>query len=184
MIANGEKFDDRQEYSYARELYGQRRYEEAIIKFEEFIQKYKDNWKIRQKFLYQSTILLADSYKATEEYDKMLDVLFNMIKYEIPTSECCCKIGDAFLKKKQNENAIYWYLQAIRNEQYNKAEGSVNKDFSSFFPYINLGVCYFRMGNIELAQYYNELAGKLKPDNQNYLGNKRVYGKEAEKKKQ
>lgn len=168
------ELDDRQEYCYAKELYFLKRYEEAIVQYEEFLRKYIKEYKLKRSYLYPTLLELADCYKLMGEDEKRLETLFIILKNEVPGSECCCKIGEVFLEKKDYNTAIFWFQQAIQNKKDVKQNGDANIDYNEFFPYINLCVCYYWIGNIELSRKYNELAGRLKPNDETYLFNKKI----------
>lgn len=174
MKADGIEFDDRQEYCYAKELYCLRRYEEAIIQYEQFIRKYECEYKLKKSYLYPSILELADSYKVVGNQGKVLETLFIILKHEVPGSECCCKIGEAFFNEKEYNVAAYWFKQAVENKKDVKEYGDANVDYNEFIPYINLCVCYFWLGDMELSKYYNELAGTIKPKDETYLFNKKA----------
>ena len=42
-------------------------------------------------------------------------------------------------------------------------------------PSISLGVCYYWIGDIEKAKKFNEIAGNIKPYDDTYIENKRIY---------
>ena len=65
--------------------------------------------------------------------------------------------------------------------EYNiKSGGFFSPDFYNYIPYINLGFCYYNLGDIDKAIYYNNLAGTIKPNSSIYLDNKKVYEKQKE----
>ncbi len=174
MIENGEELDDRQEYSYAKELYCLKRYEEAISCYEEYIKKYEKEYKSKRNYMYSAILELADCYKIIGENDKILNALFIILKNEVPGSECCCKIGEIFLENKDYNTAKFWFNEAIQNKKDIDQDGDANIDYNEFIPYINLCVCYYWLGDREQSYKYNELAGKIKPNDETYLFNKNV----------
>ena len=48
-------------------------------------------------------------------------------------------------------------------------------DYASFIPYMWLCVCYDRLGDFKRAKLYNDLAGTCKPNDPNYLYNKKYF---------
>lgn len=170
MKKDGIPLDDRQQYCYAKELFFLNNIEEAIIEYQDFINTYKNNYKQEEYLLYQAILELSDCYKRKGEIELELDTLMLIIKNQIPKSECLCRIGDIFIRKKHYKEAIYWLELATKSEEYEP-----NVDYKDFIPYISLGVCYFWLNNNEKAKYYNELAGKIKPNNKTYLENKKIY---------
>lgn len=173
MVEEGKELDDRQEYAYAKELYYLHYYEEAKERYENFIEKYKDNYKNIISYMNSAVIELVECYKIlNESEEKRLELLFFMLKNTKPIPECCCKIGDIFLDKKDYKTAIFWYEMA--KDVGEEFEGE-NMKYNDFVPNICIGVCYYWLNDMESANKYNELAGKLKPNDEVYLKNKEIY---------
>ena len=144
--------------------------EEAIIEYQNFINTYIINYRQEEYLLYQAILELSDCYKRKGEIELELETLLLIIKNQIPKSECLCRIGDVFIRKKYYKEAIYWLELATKSEEYEP-----NVDYKDFIPYIGLGVCYFWLNDKEKARIYNELAGKIKPNDKTYLDNKKIY---------
>ena len=53
-------------------------------------------------------------------------------------------------------------------------------DCYDYIPYLQLCVCYDRMGDYITASMYNEKAGKCKPDSEAYLANKTYFERRLE----
>lgn len=170
----GKILDDRQEYCYAKEFYCLRRYEEAVSKYEKYIEKYENDYKTKRIFLYPAILELSDCYKILEKYDKRLEILLKVLKYEIPGSSACCKIGECFMDRKEYDTARFWFESAIRNKKDVKEDGDANVDYNEYVPYIDLCVCYYWLGDLEKARECNEKAGRIKPDSETYLYNKKI----------
>ncbi|MFR2534055.1 MAG: glycosyltransferase [Clostridia bacterium] len=175
MKAEGIQLDDRQEYCYAREFYGMQEFKKARDLYEEYIQKYEVEYQDKKSFLYPAFLELSDCYKNLFEKEKQLSTLLKVLKYDIPGSDCCCKIGDVFLESKEYKIAIFWYELAICNKDIQDDKGDVNIDYKEYTPYINLGVCYYWMGDREKAKEFNEKAGRIKPNDDTYLYNKNCF---------
>ena len=170
MKKDGIDLDDRQQYCYAKELFFLNDIEEAIIEYQNFINTYIINYRQEEYLLYQAILELSDCYKRKGEIELELETLLLIIKNQIPKSECLCRIGDVFIRKKYYKEAIYWLELATKSEEYEP-----NVDYKDFIPYIGLGVCYFWLNDKEKARIYNELAGKIKPNDKTYLDNKKIY---------
>lgn len=173
MIKDGEELDDRQEYAYAKELYYLQHYEEAKERYEKFIERYKNNYKNIVDYMNSAIVELSECYKILNETEKKrLDLLFFMLKNTKPIPECCCKIADIFLDRKDYNTAIFWYKMAIKTGEDFEGE---NMKYNDFVPNICIGVCYYWLNDIESAKKYNELAGKIKPNDEIYLQNKEIF---------
>ena len=170
MEKNGEKLDDRQEYCYAKELYFLKKIDEAIVKYETFVNKYIKEYKQEQYLLYQALIELSDCYKQKGQTDKEWQTLMVIIENQIPEKECLNKIADIFLRKKQYKEAIYWFEKALEN-----TEEENNKEYNNYLSNLSIGICYYWLGYIEKAIEYNEKAGKIRENDSVYLRNKEIY---------
>lgn len=169
-------FDARQMFYYARELMYAERYDESIAEYTIFLNQ-PNAW-IENKI--SASLDLFDIYLKQNDSDNALLSLFNSFKYDIPRAEVCCKIGWHFISLKQYDTAIYW-LNLAANSKYNIASGGFySPDFYNFIPFINLGLCYYNLKDVDKAIYFNELAGKIKPTSSIYLNNKKIYEKQKE----
>ena len=171
MKEKGVKFDPRQTFYYARELMYVEKYEESINEFYNVL-KNPNSW-IENKI--SSCLDLYSIYMKLNDEDSALALLFKSFEYDAPRAEVCCNIGQYFMNKKNYTLAIYWLNLALKNSYDISSGGFFCKDYYDFIPYINLCVCYYNLGNIELATRYNDLAGSIKPDNEKYLNNKKFF---------
>lgn len=173
MIENSEELDDRQQYSYPKELFCLQRYEEAKNAYKQFIGKYEKEYTDKKWLLYPAILELSDCYKYLGDSEQCLECLFTILRYEIPGPECCCKIGDVFLQKKEYETAKFWFETALQNNE--KLKEDVNIDYNEFIPYLSLCVCYYWLGDRKKSNDYNERAGRVKPNNETYLKNRECF---------
>ncbi len=168
MKKSGHKFSPRETFYFARELYYNKKYKEAIKYFNKFL-KSKEAW-IENKI--SACIDLSNIYYDLKDYDMYLEILFKSFKYDRPRAEVCCKIGNFFLLNSNYNIAIYWYTKALEDTYDISSGGFFSKDYYDFIPYINLCVCYYYEKNIPKSIMYNELAGKVKPNDKSYISNK------------
>lgn len=171
MIKDGKQFDKRQMYYYGRELYHNKKYEEAIKQLELFLFD-KNGW-IENNI--DACKDLATCYFAIKDDEKGIASLLRSFTFDNPRAEICCEIGKYFISKKQYSLAIHWYKTATKQKiDYNKG-GFIETDCYTFIPNIQLCLCYDLLGEHEKAKNYNERAGKFKPQNKSYLHNKNYF---------
>ncbi len=173
-INNGNDLDARGMFYYGRELYEHGFYQKAISIFKEFLKR-DDAWIENQ---IEACLNICLCLRCIDQYEQGLKYLFQSFVYDIPRSEIICEIAYHYLINKDYQKAIYWYELALKNKQDIKKGGFVRKDCYDFIPYIQLCVCFDKIGNYTKAFEYNELAGKIKPTHPSYLHNQR-YLKEA-----
>ena len=171
MIEKNILFDARQTFYYARELMYVERFEESIKEYTKFLSM-KDAW-IENKI--SAYLDLYDIYLKLNEEDLALSCLFKTFILDTPRAEVCSKIGMYFVKEKKYFIAIYWFNEALTKEFDTHSGGFFIKDYYDFIPLIELGLCYYYLGDIKKANEYNEKAGKIKPNDKSYLNNKNFY---------
>lgn len=169
MIKNHVKFDDRQEYCYAKELYFLQHIPEAIEQYNKFISKYIKEYDKRKDLLYSALIELSDCYKRTGDEEKEWETLLLILKNQIPQKDCLNRIADIFFRKKKWEEAIFWYKKAF------EIEDTADSSYSNYYSNICIGVCYYWIGDIKKAYEYNEKAGETNKNDETYLKNKEIY---------
>lgn len=172
LIASGKQLDERQKFYYGRELYFNKMYRQAIAVLEEFLEG--DGWFVNK---IEACIDLFYSYNAIGNKKGALNALLFSFTIAPPNSCICCILGEYFLEKGQLDYSEYWYKAAL-NADNGQHEGSfVNIDYCGFVPYMQLCVVYDRLGDTAKAYDCNAEAGKIKPNNENYLYNVKYFEK-------
>lgn len=167
LLREGTPLDPRQRFYYARELYYHESYEKAAGEFLDFLnsgQGWVENEIEACRQLYHCCRKLGRETAG-------LRALFRSLEYDVPRAEVCCDIGAYFMEKGKLRQAVYWYQTAAACERNDCSGGFVLPDCYDYIPYLQLCVCYDRLGDYETARRYNEKAGKYKPDSKAYLAN-------------
>ena len=170
LFADGTMPDERQKFYFARELFDNGLYETAASAYEYFLRG--DGWAQDKICACRD---LSRCYKQLNNRRKQYSALLKSFDYAPPKSETCCELGDFFMQENDLRQAIFWYKLAVNEGNAGTEEGFVCPDYAGYIPYMWLCVCYDRLGEREKARHYNELAGKLKPQDGNYLYNKRYF---------
>lgn len=171
MIHNKQTLDARQTFYYARELYYNEEYEKSILYFTTFLED-ESGW-VENKI--SACLDLYHVYLKLGNTSQAIAALFQSFKYDIPRAEICCHLGNYFLSQQLYPIAIYWYKEASTRIFDVSKGGFYSKDCYDFLPYLGLCICYDKLGKLEIADYYNELAGKIKPDDKSYIYNYRYF---------
>ena len=178
MEKAGEPFDSRALYYYGKELLVHGQYEKSIRILKKFLQQ-KEGWVENQ---IDGTRQLAWCYEQIGEKRKTLQALLKGLEYDVPRAETCCALGRYFANEKKYSQAAYWYQQAFQAPKNARSGAFIQEECYGFLPAISLCVCYDRMGQFELAQHYNELAGQYQPQSPWYLKNKEYFSQMRQKK--
>jgi len=173
MLAEGEVLEARHQYYYARELYYHAEYQEASDALSVFFDL-PEGW-IENKI--EACAIASYCYERLNLPEKALMVLFQSFQYDVPRAEICCDIGKWFLSRNKYQQAIFWYRKALEAEKDLHRGGFLLLDCYDYLPYIQLCVCYDRIGDHENARRYNEKAGMCKPDSAAYRQNREYFDK-------
>ena len=171
MIKNDIVLDARQTYYYARELFYHQDYRKAITMFEKFLNM-KDAW---VENILSALLDLSTCYSQIHNEEKELSSLFKSFEFDAPRAETCCYIANYFFKKEKLSQAIFWYHLASTITPNLESGAFYQLDYYGYIPYIQLCVCYYQLGDIKLANEYNEKAGNIKPNDPSYLKNKNFF---------
>lgn len=171
IISSGESLEPRHQFYYARELLYHKRYSEAADIFEYFL-KEPDGW-IENKI--DACMQLSHCYEKLGKSDISLLPLFYSFALDVPRAEVCCTIGNLFTEHQQYKQAIYWYRRALECEYSEYTGAFVQKECYGFIPYIQLCVCYDRIGDHKKAYEYHKLSEKLNPGSEAVRLNKQYF---------
>lgn len=171
MLADGKTLDPRQQYYYARELYYNGRYEDAILLFTQFLDD-GNGW-IENSISACKDLALC--FYAVDQPQKALMSLLRSLTLDAPRAEICCDIGKHFFDRDQYGSAIFWYQTAASCELEIRNGAFCLTDCYGYIPYMQLCVCFDRLGERDKAIEYNEKAGLIKPEDKGYLFNKNYF---------
>lgn len=167
----GEPFSARDKFYFGRELYYHSHYSLAASKLAEFLEEGR-GW-VENNI--EACKILSYCLRKTKGNRYALDALFRSFHYSQPRAEICCEIGKIFLEQGEFSTAAYWYSLALSSEPDTHSGAFVDYSSYGFIPAIQLTVCYDRLGDAKKAEYYNEIAGKYRPDAEEYLYNKKYF---------
>lgn len=171
MISENTKLDSRQTFYYARELYYNKEYDKAIKYFNILLND--DNAWIENKI--SACLDLYNLYMSIDDEKNAILSLLKSFMFDSPRAEICCNLANYFLNKNNYDVAIFWYKEAsIKIYDVSKG-GFYIKDCYNYIPYIGLCICYNNLKLYDIANYYNELAGKIKPDDKAYIHNYKYF---------
>lgn len=170
LIARGVCLDERQKFYYARELYYNNMFRQAIAVFRHFLAG--DGWVVNKA---EACRMLYYCHMQTGEEEEAKTCLVRAFLYLPPTSQDCCILASGFLKSGDLDSAEYWYKLALNCADDLSRGAFVDGDYSGYIPYLGLAVVCDRRGDFSSANDYNERAGAFKPDGEAYLYNKKYF---------
>ena len=163
-LASGRRFALRDKYYYARTLIENGLDEQATPILLSFCRNKRASSSDRAqgyKMLARYALKNGETRKAVCYLSKAAAVL-------PPDSEVCCLFGDAYIAQRRFGDAAIWYEYALASTcRY----GFVNDYYKGFYPYIQLSVCYWNVGNYDKARYCHLRAKSLRPFDITVLNN-------------
>ncbi|MBC8060827.1 MAG: glycosyltransferase family 2 protein [Clostridiaceae bacterium] len=160
LINRGKTLSTRGLYYYARELYYNEKYEEAIKFFNKFLNT-EEGW-LEDNI--SACFDLSMCYNHINDKKSMLRSLLKSFEYDTPRGEICCQLGYYYFNLADYNRAIFWYKTATELKELVDSWGFISRDYWNFIPCIQLCVCYYKLGNIKEAIRYNNKASEYKPN--------------------
>ncbi len=167
QISEGAPLSPRDTFYYGRELYYHKSYYAAVGVLKGFLHM-DDGWKENK---IEACRILSSCSLALNNPQKALKELFTSFLWDSPRAEVCCDIGQIFVNLSDYEKAVFWYESALRIPEDRRSGAFVSADAYGYLPYIQLCVCFDRLGDRRKAEEYNKMAGACRPRSEAYLKN-------------
>lgn len=169
-IERGDTFSPRDYFYYGNELRENGRHEKAIESYGKNLAM-KEGW-VEDKIF--ACIFRGDCYRHLGDDENELKSLFESFKYATPRAEACSRIGYCFQRKKEYKKAAFWYELAIKQVPEPDRWSFVYTDYHTWYPNLQLCVCYYNLGDYQKSYDRNEEARKYRPQDKRILANKKL----------
>lgn len=167
----GYPFDARDTYYYAKELYDNARYEDAIKKFNEFLGM-ETGW-IEDKIA--ACNKLADYYVALKNYKTSRHYLLKTLEYGIPRGEACYRLGCSYQEENRIQEAIFWLTLATNLKPPDDDWGFMDESKYTWLPHLQLCLCYYDKGDLDEAYKHHKLAQAYNPKDKHVIYNQSYF---------
>ena len=175
MIREKGELSPRDQYYYGKELYYHRRYRDAASVFSEYLER-PDGWREdRVDACRQGAYCM---YRSGNR-DRALKFLLSGLSEGIPKPELCCDLGWWFFSADRYYDAIFWYRLAAETGKWIGEDGFVILECRGYIPYLQMCVCYDRIGDRKTAKQYNELAEQCRPGTEACRSNREYFERVA-----
>lgn len=168
MVDEGKKLSPRHKYYFARELSWAGRLTDALGYYKSVIEDPAAWNENRISACLESAMILSNMGRRADA----LDLLKKSLLLGPLRADVACELGRLYFESGDLNQAKRWYSAAL---DARTDGGFVTEDQKGFIPLIQLCVIHDRLGDLKKAYEFNERAGKIKPDNQSYLFNKRYF---------
>ena len=169
----GRRLSPRNLYYYAKDLYYNKKFDEAINYYKKYLESDKGWATDRINACYE----LSLCYKYKKDEKNQLQILVDSIKYDAPRPEICCELGYFYKDKKEFDKAIFWFESALRLSDMDRTWAYTMNDCWGYIPSVELCVCYYEIGDVASATEFNELASRYKPEAAVVIYNKEFFSK-------
>ncbi|UNC92304.1 glycosyltransferase [Candidatus Contubernalis alkaliaceticus] len=169
-IARGDIFSPRDYFYYGNELRENGHYEKAIESYDKNLSM-PEGW-IEDKIF--ACIFKGDCYRHLGDLKNENFSLFQSFQYSSPRAEACSRIGYNFHRQKNYKTAIFWYELAIQQEPDPERWSFIYPAYYTWYPHLQLCVCYYNLGDYQKAYYHNEQARKYRLEDNSVQHNKKL----------
>lgn len=169
-LKEGAKFSDRDIYYYGKELYYHGMHDEAIKTFNRLLSV--PIW-IEEKI--DIICKLSDCYGAKDNKEKAINILLSAFEIAPPRAEVIYRLGQNYEMLGKYYEAIYWYESIQHAKIPEDKSGFIYEELWSWKPYIQLCVCYNRIGDTDKAYMYHEKSKTLQPKNECIIQNSKFF---------
>lgn len=170
-LKNGEIFDARATYYFAKEFFYNGYYHSAIIwlkKFLKFENKFAPN-------VLDAYLTISKCYFYKKQYKKSINNLLYFLKNNQPNAEMCCLLAKCFLMQNLQKNAVFWYKTALNCNYDIKSGEFCDNSFCTITPALELCVLHYNLGDFEKAKQYHMLAKSFCPNHPSVVYNKKFF---------
>ena len=170
-IQNGRTLSPRDLFYYARELYYNGYLLESEGVFQAFL-KNEQSWYVNK---IEATKFIALCKAQKEDFSGALSVLFSSFLYGEPRAYILCEIAHIFIRKREYQNALFWYLSAMRcSSKQQEGDFENGADFT-LTPMLGISYCHFHLGNFSAARRTHEELKRLYPTHPSVLYNEKFF---------
>ena len=168
-LKRGVKFNAREQYYYARELYYWGYYKKCKTELNKFI-------KMPNKFTpntIDAMLILSKCCEKRGDIECAKKWLYEGLNI-MPNAETVCELGRLYMQENNTELAIYFYQSALNIAKPTMQGLFVQEDYYYLIPLLQLVVLFYSGGDIKRARLYHEQAKKLYPHNSQVLHNDKI----------
>ncbi len=170
-IKRGDPFTARDYFYYGNELRENGHYVKAIDSYAKNITR-SDGW-IEDKVY--ACIYQADCHRLIGNDQEEFNSLLQSIAFaKIPRPEIASRIGFYYQRKKEYKTAIYWYELATNGEDDPDRWSFTYPAYATWYPHLQLCVCYYNIKNFDKAYEHNEKARHYRPEDERIIHNQKI----------
>lgn len=176
-IKDGNELSERNWFYYARELKNLRENKRA----KEYYIKFLDTKNGLPSNYMDACIDLAKIYYEENLEEEALKTLLRYFEKDCIRAEICCFIGYHYKEREKYDIAVKWFEVASKIEIPKDSIGSYIPLYYTYIPFMEGSLCSYKLGDLDKAIEFNELAAKSFPNDKKVLRNRVVLATVKEK---
>ncbi len=169
-LKRGIKFNAREQYYYARELFYWGYYKKCKQELNKFL-------KMPNKFLpniLDSMLIISKCCERLGDFESAKKWLYEAINI-MPNAEVVCELARLYSIQGKTDTAIYFYESALNLPKPTLQGMFVRKDYYYLIPLLELTALYYKVGDYANAQKYHQQAQNLYPNNAKVIYNQQFF---------
>ncbi|MCX7709360.1 MAG: glycosyltransferase [Clostridia bacterium] len=168
MLSEGKEIKDRNLFYYARELYINKRYDDAIVYYNKFLDT---EGGLMSNYI-DASVDMSKCYLTKDDKKNSVKALLRSFEHDVPRAEVCCQLGYHYKNANDFVKAISWFELVTKLKKPEISWGSVIHDCWGYIPCMELCSCYYKLGKIKEALEYVNKALEYRPGDETALHNK------------
>ncbi len=171
-LKRGVKFNAREQYYYARELFYWGYYKKCKTELNKF-------FKMPHRFLpntIDAILIISKCYEKLCEIENAKKWLYEGLNI-MPNTEIVCELARLYQLQGNINSAIYFYESALNISKPTLQGLFVREEYYYLIPLLELVVLYYNIGDIEKALMYHQKAKQLYPINNKVKINDEFFNK-------
>ena len=171
QLKQGKGLSARQKFYYARELYYNQMYTEAIKELNDYLTNH-NGW-LENKI--EACLTLSRCHMATHNISDALSVLFYSFALDTPRAEVLCEIANIYIFIKDYKKVLYWANLATKTKINVSSGAFVNPECYNVTPHLQLCIAHFYLNEINKSIKHNNKVLSFDPTNPSALINKQLF---------
>jgi len=169
-LRRGVKFNAREQYYYARELFYWGYYKKCVKELTRF-------FKLPNQFLpntIDAMLTISKCYERLGNIEKAKKWLFEGLNI-MPNGEIVCELARLYVMQGKIQNAIYFYESALNISKPTFQGMFVRDEYYYLYPLLELTVLCYKQGDYGKARRYHAQAKQLYPTSDKVLFNDQFF---------
>lgn len=137
---------------YARLLMKNYKDREALLMYRELMRREDEE----AYYYLETSLCLAEYYLKNNDISGFREYIFKSYEYGVPVAKAYFLMGEYFYKNCKYEEAIHWYLGAENLPLKILYDNEVDISYNSSLIYGQLSLCYSKIGDFNMAKFYND----------------------------